>query len=476
MNKNIVATGVGVAAVAFLLAVQPWLAAGAVFGALLLWITINWPLAVVGFSIATGPFDFSFLTGGYKSLLPAMGGLDMNGIRLVGISAGLSLVILLDRRMLRGLLNRNVVWYLVFLGYALATVAHSLAPMEGLRLFFKLAYPLLIFLIVSSPDRKPEEVDRLVDWMLFGALFVLIINPILVVEGGFNIDRSGQFRVRGVGLHANPFSFYLLAVILVCVTRFSTRGFQRRYLFLAAGAGVWMMLTFTRVTVGAALAGLGGMVVYSALVNKRYKMAAWTGFIAFLIAAALTPTALERTFGHIPSPGELWSLVGNPTALYHSVNWEGREMFWALLAVAWMNKPLFGLGLGSSSALIERNFPPEAGLVAHNEYIRLGTDTGFVGDALFFWAVFQWLRTALEVGRTKAPRVQEFALPAMASIIAWAVIAGTDNAFDYYTPFTQYIGLLMGGAVVAARSVAPGAEAVVPVSEEAVPGALPLPG
>ena len=51
------------------------------------------------------------------------------------------------------------------------------------------------------------------------------------------------------------------------------------------------------------------------------------------------------------------------------------------------------------------------------------------------------------------PRVREFAYPAIAGILAWSVIAITDNAFDYYASFTQYIGLACAGAIAAARFV-----------------------
>jgi hypothetical protein len=49
--------------------------------------------------------------------------------------------------------------------------------------------------------------------------------------------------------------------------------------------------------------------------------------------------------------------------------------------------------------------------------------------------------------------VKEYALPAIGCISALAVIGLTDNAFDYYGPFTQYLGFLCGGAIAAAAAV-----------------------
>jgi hypothetical protein len=54
-------------------------------------------------------------------------------------------------------------------------------------------------------------------------------------------------------------------------------------------------------------------------------------------------------------------------------------------------------------------------------------------------------------------------------IAAWAVVAATDNPFDYYGPFTQYVAFLVAGAVVAGREREPAAAAAeatgVPVIE-----------
>lgn len=444
------ALAVGALAVAVVLAWQPWLAAGVVFGSLLLYVTVTWPLFVVGVMLALGPVDLSFVTGGFKGLLPELGGLDMNGIRLVGITAGLAMVVLSDRRILRQLAGPEARWYLLFLVYAAATLAFSRDPLEGLRLLFKLTYPLLVFLIVAAPGRTKGEVDRLTDWVLIGAVAIQVINPFLVAAGGYEIDMEGNLRVRAWGLHTNPFSFYLLIIVLVSIGRFMVRA-QRRYLVLAAVAAAWIALTITRITLLAGLVGIGGMALYGALVARNFRVAAGASAIAALLFALLLPMTLERTFGYIPAPGELVAMTRDPVILFESMRLSGRDILWPVLLAAWGSSPVFGLGMGTSTAILQANFPPEYGLVAHNEYIRLGTDTGLVGNLLFLVAMVAWLRALVRVSRSRVPAVREFALPALAAILAWGVISATDNAFDYYTPFTQFVGFLLGAAVVVAR-------------------------
>jgi hypothetical protein len=53
--------------------------------------------------------------------------------------------------------------------------------------------------------------------------------------------------------------------------------------------------------------------------------------------------------------------------------------------------------------------------------------------------------------RSGAAGALEYALPAFGAILAWAVIAFTDNAFDYYAQYTQYVGFYCAAALVAAR-------------------------
>lgn len=456
-----VRTFVGIAllaAVSLVLAWNPFLASGAVVGGMLVWLTINWPVAIIGITLALGPLDLSFLTGGFKELFPELGGLDMNGIRLVGVSAGLALIILTDRETLRTLRRPRTVVYLVFLAWATLTLAWSPDRLEGLRFLFKLAFPLLVFLILSAPGRTAGELDRIGSWILVGATVFLLLSPAFAAMGSVESDTQGFMRVGGPGIGHNPFSFYLLVIVLICAGRFAVRG-ELRYLVLGGAAAVWMALTLTRITFAAALLGLLGMSLYGALINRNYRAAAAGLGLGALLAVALAPIVLARTFfGHVPSWTELTQLLGDPVALFYSVNWQGRQLVWPVLTQAWMDSPWIGHGLGASATLLDAGVPG-LDMVPHNEYLRVGAEAGWMGVGLFFLAVLMWLRMVLDRGRRGLRTVREHALPALAATLAWAVISATDNAIDYYGPFTQYIGFLMAGTWVGAREAADGAVA-----------------
>lgn len=437
-------------AASYVLVDEPWMATGVVVGGTILCLLILRPKLILGLMLALGPFDLSFMTGGFKALLPGLGGLDMNGIRLIGVVAGLGALALVERDMVRHALGRYGRWYVVFLIFAAATLLYTPARVEGLRLLFKLAYPFMLFVAVLAMVRTREELERLTDWTLWGAIAIaLVLNPIYVLAGGYEVDLAGRVRVHGVGAHENPFSFYLLVVTLISFTRYSVRG-QLRYLALCGVFGVWMALTLTRITLLAGLAGLTGAALYAALIARNYRAVTAAGIIGGALATVLVPVALERSLGYIPTASELWRLLTDPVAFWESVNWQGRQIIWPVLFRMFLASPIVGNGLGASTVFLIETFQGAMGGVIHNEYLRLLIDTGIVGATLFAIAVLSWLMGVLRAGRNDDPLAREFAMPAFAAIVAWVFIAATDNAFDYYAPFTQYIGFLCAGALAAA--------------------------
>jgi hypothetical protein len=434
--------GAGALVLGFGFSMSPWVTVGAAMGAVLFFAAIRWPLAMVGVFLTLGPVDLAVLTGGFKGLAPELGGLDMNGIRLVAVSAGLGAVVLLDQKLRHLLVSPHARWYLLFLAWGALSIPLSVDPMEGARLLFKLTWPFLIFLIVAHPDRTPGERDRLGDWVLIGAAVIMLVNPFFVWAGAYHVDFHGRFRVLGPGVYANPFSFYLLFVAILALTRFAFRA-QLRYLFLATGALVWVGLTQTRITFLAGLVALAAAGLYAGFVQKNRRMTGLVGGAVVVLGLIFVPIALQRTFGYVPGPADLWTLMRDPILFYGTIDLAGRELYWGLLYTAWSSSPWLGLGLGSSSGIIHQFIPPELGAVAHSEYFRLGTDLGFLGLGLVALITWAWARPAWAGG--------EWAFPALAGLLVWVIISLTDNALDYYASFTQFVGFAVAVALTAGR-------------------------
>jgi O-antigen ligase len=434
------------------LAVFPWLTTGAVIGALLMVGLFTKPYVVLAVLLALGPVDLSFITGGFKGLFIHLGGFDMNGIRLIAVVAGFSLLLVADREMVRHTFARYNRWYVVFLVFALATISYSMAPLDGTRFLLKLAYPLVVFVAVLSFARTRRDVARLGDIVLIGAAAItLLINPIYVLAGGYIVDAEGYVRIWGVGAHQNPFSFYLITIVLLAYSRFSTRG-EVKYLALCAVLAVWIFLTVSRSALLGATAGLAAAAVYSAYISRNYRGIAAGAVVAALVVLPLLPFALQRTFGHVPTPGELAMLFREPWELYAAISWQGREIIWPIVFQAFLQSPLIGLGLGSQMAVVAEAIPQDWGAIVHNEYLRLLTDVGLLGGALYAIAIGAWFMAVARAGRHNSPLVREYAVPAIGALFVWLAVALTENAFDYYAPFTQFVAFYCGATLAAARA------------------------
>jgi O-antigen ligase len=117
---------------------------------------------------------------------------------------------------------------------------------------------------------------------------------------------------------------------------------------------------------------------------------------------------------------------------------------------AYLASPVIGLGLGASAFVLRATFPSYWSDVVHNDYLRLLSDTGAVGVALFGLAMMAWSVACARALRVPDRTVREYALPALGCIAGLGIIGITDSAFDYYGPYTQYTGFLTAGAIAAA--------------------------
>jgi O-antigen ligase len=94
--------------------------------------------------------------------------------------------------------------------------------------------------------------------------------------------------------------------------------------------------------------------------------------------------------------------------------------------------------------------PAEWGTIVHNEYLRLITDLGLLGGVWYAAAIGAWFVGVARAGRSADPLVREYAPTAVGALVVWGVVAFTDNAFDYYAPFTQFVAFFCAATFAAA--------------------------
>ncbi len=444
----------GLLVISYGVVTMPWFTAGAVLGIAILAIALAAPIALVAAMLVVGPIDLSFLTGGFKALFPELGGLDMNGIRLLGATGGYIIFIMFEPRARAAAVGHLGRFWIAFLLFAGLTLAFSMDPLEGTRLFLKLAYPFLTFLVVVGLADTPERLGTLTKVTLLSAVvYALIVNPLLIAYFGVDLDHEGRTRVGGLGMGTAPWAFYCLAILMLTMTRL----FMRRsisYFWLSAVLLIWVGLSQTRIAALAAVVGIAVVGLLTAWISENRKMLVGSVVLVGVVAAVFAPFVMQRSLGFMPSPGEFVRMVTDPAYLINSINWQGRRVIWAILWGAFLTSPVWGLGLGSAATLLRSYFGERGVSVPHNEYIRLATDTGFIGLVLFVTAIGIWLVAAIRMSRHQQGYVREYAIAAAGLAAAWLVVAITDNAIDYYNNFSQYLGFLLAGAVVAQAHLA----------------------
>jgi O-antigen ligase len=431
-------------ALALGLALAPLATTGIFFGLVLFLVTLSRPLWVLGLMLAIGAVDLSFVTGG--RLLDDWWGIDMNGMRLIALVIALGAILAVDRHAVRHALGPKARWYVLFLVYGAATLAFSPLPLDGARLLLKLAYPLLLFVAVLAVVRDRRDLERLMDWTLVGgALVAVVAVPVLFAMGHYQLDAYGRLLATGAALGGSVLSFYMMIMVMMAFGRFVVRR-HPAYLGLIAVCGFWIVASMTRITLLATLMGFLAMALYSAWRDRDPRLPLVAALVMLLVVVPLTPITLERTFGVVPTVGELVAMAGDPVGLYHRMNFQGREIVWPVVGQVFLSNPILGSGLGTSTFWVLQLVDITQGAVVHNEYLRLAADTGIIGTGLFSAALLIWLAAAIRGGRGPGMH-REFALPAMAGLVAWAVLSLTDNPLDYYAQFTQYVALLAAGTV-----------------------------
>lgn len=436
------------------LTLSPWVTSGVVLGAAILALCLFQPLLVLGAMLFFGLVDLSLLTGGWKSLFVEAGGLDMNGIRLMGVAVGFSAVVLAHGPAREVLWSRVGRWYTLFLLVAASTLVVSWSVLDGTRLWFKLAYPFLVFVLVLRVPTRREDLARLADLTLAGAAFVaLILNPLLVLFGAYTVDLDGQIRLTELSAHQTVAAPYFVLMILMSLTRYATRR-QVRYLALAAACAPWVVIALARMAFMEAMVGLMILGLTGALAARNYRLVAGTALAAVVMAALLVPVVLQRSLGYVPGLSELPGLLRDPLWLAQHVNTEGRAFMWPIVLNAFLQHPLLGVGLGSTLPMLVSSVTGGYNDV-HNEYLRIAASTGLIGAGLLAGAVGGWLVRVVRLVRSDDALVREFAFPAVASVAVLALDCFSANTFDYYTQIVQFVFFLLAGTM-AATSLAQG--------------------
>lgn len=118
-----------------------------------------------------------------------------------------------------------------------------------------------------------------------------------------------------------------------------------------------------------------------------------------------------------------------------------RWRYWQSAAAMWRDHPLLGVGLGGFGLAYERYRLPGASetLFAHNSYLQLGAETGWLGAVPLIWLLTALLRDAVRRCR-RGDGIAVWALPGALAFLLHNLVN-----FDWYLPEVAIHGWLLLG-------------------------------
>lgn len=398
----------------------------AVFGAFLVVILfiigLVKPLWIVYFSLASGGFALAALTDYQRSLFTSLGGIHLDGLRLVGIVVVLGTIAVFKNYFLK---RKSLLIYFVFLLFAGFSLLYSNSKLDGLRLFFKLCFPYFIFITIINSNIKNEKLQQLQKAIFIGGLVVILLSLFFILFGIGFITLPGDIpRLRSTIGGAANLSFYLGLIGLYCYAKFIFQN-KKEYFLVFLLSFIICIFTITRIGIAAML--IGTLVLTLLARKKFFAVLILSGSIIVIL---FTPVRNRLFYFPVENINEIFSWD-----ILRRINTQGRENIWRFVLPLFYNKPIFGAGLGSTTKYLLENFDGPG--VVHNEYLRILVETGIIGFSLFMLSYLIVFRRCISIFKISKKERFLSAL-AIAGLVFYFIINITDNGIDYYANAAQY--------------------------------------
>jgi O-antigen ligase len=289
-----------------------------------------------------------------------------------------------------------------------AGVHPSLTAADMLRSLVGSVAPFMLFFCLKPPA-WPGSILRAVT---FAPLLSVLLGTLPDVMGLRSVfQESGGWRLAGLG-HPAFLAGVCLPAIYSGLLRWLRTGSYRTALLLALNL-VILFLTGARAPAAYAAIVIGGslILVPDAAVPRAHRLV--------LVVVGLVAVPALLIFGEAYSSLRLFEVLAGEAG-----HLSGRDLLWPQFEAAAARAPWFGWGLGSGNFVIAESSSLAQLLgtrAAHNEYLRLQVEGGYVGEALLIVLFVVW--TTIHTRRL--PRLERLVMRLI--LICYSAHAVTDN-------------------------------------------------
>lgn len=292
--------------------------------------------------------------------------------------------------------------------------------LEGMRVMIQYV---LWFFVAYHLLRSREQARGLVDVFLMLAVVIALVGIAQYIMGvempAEWVDKAEQgVRTRVFSIIGSPNilgSLMVLTMSAAYAMYYASEQWFKKLVYAGAFLifALCLVLTFSR---GAWLAIILSALLLGLWIDKRV-------LILMVLVAILTPTLMPSVYNRM-------SYMMSPEYMTSSER-GGRLGRWDVAMNYWKTSPAVGVGLGQfGGAVAARNFPEDS-FYADNWYLKVGTETGWVGlgaTLLLFIAGLRRARSSLNA--TDDPYLKIMGLGIMAGLIGVLAHNCVENVFE----------------------------------------------
>jgi O-antigen ligase len=335
-------------------------------------------------------------------------------------------------------------WLASFLLWGLATYAVTINSFLTTTEWLRISSVVVIYIIAYHVAvQRPHALTRLTPVVAIGLILPLLMATIqLVTTSGLSFGGL-ENRVYGTFGHPNVLAFYLVCALnLLLIYQFAQRKAQRSLIYpWLIGIGLVMLLfTYTR---GAWLGFALVQIVLGWMYYRKQLVISLVIIAGLLFSWQIVNAVSISTFNYDLNSIDLVHRLTARDDEADSIDW--RLEVYRVMAPKTLQSPLLGYGLGNFVTLRKQG---DIGLFddpeAHNDYLRLAIESGFIGISLY---VLFWISVLLTLVRhmkshQEASWQRRYAVFGCALVLAVLGMSLSDNLLQGTAVIWTYLAVL----------------------------------
>jgi len=305
---------------------------------------------------------------------------------------------------------------------------------QGLRSLLVVTTYMAIFLIPFHFIKSKQHFIECLKIIVFSSFIplVAVFYEFIFPAGSTNING---FRLFSTFNHPNVFAFYLVTIVSVCffIVKSEVFLFEARFRQLC-----WIVMAFSLVCIlGTKTRSAWAVIVLLILTYGIFKEKKYLLYLLVASMLALMVPSIQERILNLFQGNDASDLINNYEAL-NSYAW--RQIIWTGALEKYWEQPFLGFGYESFTFYSASFFVIESeyGAGAHNTYVQLLFEIGFIGFVAFIWLLLPLLIKLWEVRNKARENIIVFGL-----FISYCLIHYSDNVFDYLT-FNWYFWFFIG--------------------------------